>query len=61
MQTHTLKEIREVPIAELKPADYNPRKWDKEAISQLSESMTRFGCVDQRGTGADECGDRRSL
>lgn len=46
MKNHTPREIREVPIAELKPADYNPRKWDKEAVKQLTESMTRFGCVD---------------
>ncbi len=46
MNKHTPKEIRQVPVAELKPAEYNPRKWDKEAISQLTESITRFGMVD---------------
>lgn len=46
MQNHTPKEIREVLIAELKPADYNPRKWDKVSVKQLTESMTGFGCVD---------------
>jgi len=46
MDKHTPKEIRQVPVAELKPAEYNPRKWDKEAISQLTESITRFGMVD---------------
>ncbi len=46
MNKHTPKEIREVSVTELKPATYNPRKWDKEAIGQLTESLTRFGCVD---------------
>jgi len=46
MQYNSPKEIIQVPIAELKSADYNPRKWDREAITQLTESMTRFGCVD---------------
>lgn len=30
----------------LKPADYNPRKWDEVAINNLSESIKRFGLVD---------------
>jgi ParB-like chromosome segregation protein Spo0J len=30
----------------LKPSDYNPRKWSEEAISQLTESIKRFGLVD---------------
>lgn len=35
-----------VPITELLPATYNPRKWSEEAITQLTESMKRFGLVD---------------
>lgn len=35
-----------VPLAELKPAAYNPRKWDKEALKQIKESIKRFGVVD---------------
>ena len=35
-----------VPVSELKPADYNPRKSSKEALSQLKESITRFSVVD---------------
>ncbi len=35
-----------VPIVELLPATYNPRKWNDEAIAQLTESMKRFGLVD---------------
>jgi DNA modification methylase len=30
----------------LKPAGYNPRKWDKEAESQLKESIKKYGIVD---------------
>ncbi len=35
-----------VRIADLLPATYNPRKWNDEAIAQLTESMKRFGLVD---------------
>jgi len=38
--------IEYISIDMLKPADYNPRKWDKEAENQLRESITRFGIVD---------------
>jgi len=38
--------ITQVPIKDLSPALYNPRKWSKEAISQLKESITKFGLVD---------------
>jgi len=39
-------QIKEVDIKLLKPSEYNPRKWSKEAIEQLTESMKRFGLVD---------------
>lgn len=35
-----------VKIDELKPADYNPRKWSDKAIADLKESMKRFGLID---------------
>ncbi len=35
-----------VPITNLNPALYNPRKWDKEATKKLRESLERFGFVD---------------
>lgn len=35
-----------VAIADLKAADYNPRKISKEALAQLMESEKRFGIVD---------------
>ena len=38
--------IVQVPIQDLKPTEYNPRKWDKEAESNLAESIKRFGLVD---------------
>lgn len=43
---HTKLEVRYVPIQELKPSIYNPRKWSKEALKQLKESIKRFDCVD---------------
>jgi DNA modification methylase len=35
-----------VPINSLKPCEYNPRKWSKEAIIQLKESINKYGFVD---------------
>ena len=35
-----------VPVAELKAALYNPRKWSKEQLEALMESIRRFGTVD---------------
>lgn len=35
-----------VPISELRPAEYNPRRWDKSAVTKLKESIQRFGMVD---------------
>lgn len=42
----TSLQITQVPIKDLKPATYNPRKWDKDAVSKLTESIKRFGLVD---------------
>lgn len=38
--------IVQVPIVELNPAPYNPRKWSDEATEQLTESIKKFGFVD---------------
>ncbi len=38
--------IVQVPISELKASDYNPRKWNEDAIKHLTESIKRFGLVD---------------
>ena len=39
-------EIVQISISELKVADYNPRKWDDEAVRHLKESVQKFGLVD---------------
>ena len=38
--------IVNVPIADLIPSEYNPRKWSDEAKTQLKESLKRFGLID---------------
>lgn len=38
--------ITEVPTAELRAAEYNPRRHTKEQSEQLKESIRRFGLVD---------------
>ena len=35
-----------VDASELKPAEYNPRTWDRPATDKLTESIKRFGLVD---------------
>jgi len=40
------KTIDQVSISSLISATYNPRRWNQEAIAQLTESIERFGCVD---------------
>ncbi len=35
-----------VPLNDLRPAEYNPRKWSKDAVAQLKESIKRYGIVD---------------
>jgi len=39
-------EIDYVDIGLIKPAIYNPRKWNQKAISDLTESIRRYGLVD---------------
>jgi len=38
--------IVEVPVNKLKASEYNPRRWDNNAINQLKESIQKFGFVD---------------
>lgn len=38
--------IHSIPVKDLFPAKYNPRKWDDAALNQLIESIKRFGLVD---------------
>lgn len=35
-----------VPVKDLKPSEYNPRKWSDEQIKGLSESIKRFNLLD---------------
>lgn len=50
LNAHTKQEnpytIVYVPASDLRPAEYNPRKWDKFAAKQLTESIKRFGLID---------------
>lgn len=39
-------QVHYVPITELKPAQYNPRKWNENTTKQLMESIKRYGLVD---------------
>ena len=38
--------VKYVSANSLKPADYNPRRWEDSAVQQLKESIKRFGLVD---------------
>jgi len=42
----TKLKIVQVPIKQLEPATYNPRKWSESAIKQLTESIKGFGMID---------------
>lgn len=39
-------QVFEVKVETLNPSVYNPRKWSESAISQLKESIEKFGMVD---------------
>jgi DNA modification methylase len=45
MDNSNLK-IHYVNTSDLKPSEYNPRKWDNNAIKDLTESVKRYGLVD---------------
>lgn len=38
--------IEQIRVEELRPADYNPRKWSDKAIANLTASIKEFGLVD---------------
>ncbi|HVM73341.1 MAG TPA: DNA modification methylase [Candidatus Paceibacterota bacterium] len=38
--------ITYAPISQLRASEYNPRSWSKDAITQLTESIKRYGFVD---------------
>ena len=35
-----------IPVKDLKPSSYNPRKWSDEAINGLKQSIKKFGLID---------------
>lgn len=37
--------VQQVPVSELKPADYNPRKWSDKARLGLTQSLETYGFV----------------
>ncbi|MEU1307770.1 ParB N-terminal domain-containing protein [Streptomyces cinnamoneus] len=37
--------IESMPLSELRPADYNPRRLSEEAFGRLKQSLDLFGCV----------------
>ncbi len=39
-------QVQQVKISELKPSEYNPRKWSDEQLAKLQESLQKFGVVD---------------
>jgi ParB-like nuclease family protein len=43
---HPKPEIKEFKIKDIKPARYNPRTIDKNALAGLSKSLEKFGCVE---------------
>jgi len=45
-ETETKIEVVNVPIASLKPATYNPRKFTESEYNDLKESISRFGVID---------------
>lgn len=38
--------ITQQKVSELKPSEYNPRKWDEDTTARLTDSIKRFGLVD---------------
>lgn len=39
-------QVRQLKITELKPSEYNPRKWSEGQFQKLRESIEKFGIVD---------------
>lgn len=42
----TQMKVEQVPMKDLKPSFYNPRKWDDKVIADMTESINRFGLCD---------------
>ena len=45
--------IHKVKIAELNPAEYNPRRMTNKQYEDLKNSLEKFGCVDPIIINAD--------
>lgn len=39
-------QVQHININELKPSEYNPRKWSEDQLQKLRESLDKFGLVD---------------
>lgn len=39
-------QVQQVKISELKPSEYNPRKWSEDQLQKLRGSLDKFGLVD---------------
>ena len=39
-------QVQQVKISELKPSEYNPRRWSEDQLQKLRESLQKFGVVD---------------
>jgi len=46
MNQRTQLKVIYIPVKDLKPSSYNPRKWSDEAISGLKQSIKKFGLID---------------
>lgn len=46
MAINTNLQVQQVKINELKPSEYNPRKWSEDQLQKLRESLEKFGVVD---------------
>lgn len=44
--TNANLQVQQVKISELKPSEYNPRKWSEDQLQKLRESLEKFGVVD---------------
>lgn len=46
MNQRTQLKVIYIPVKDLKPSSYNPRKWSDEAINGLKQSIKKFGLID---------------
>lgn len=46
MGNNSKLQITQVAVNELRFSEYNPRRWAKEQLQKLKESIAKFGLVD---------------